>query len=107
MGVVTGAGAGAPVGALAVAAAVPAGAVVLPCVVALADTVPPGAFADLASALGVATEPPTPTEAAADGVFTDAPLVLVPCAEATDTHKSDASIARAAFRSLITEPSRQ
>ena len=88
-----------------------AGAVAL-CVVALAEGAAAGAFADLASAdalaaPGRATDPPAVAEAAAAGAFADAPPVVVPCADATDIHKSDASIARAAFRTLITEPSRQ
>jgi hypothetical protein len=99
-------------GAVAAGAPLVAGGGVALCVVAVADAAAAGAFADLASAEalaepGRATDPPAVAEAAAAGVFAGAPLVVVPCADATDIHKSDASSARAAFRTLITEPSRQ
>ncbi len=95
------------VGGAALVAGPATGALVAPCVVAPAEAAVPGAFAELAPAEalapGTATDPPT--DADAPGAFADAPLVDVACADATDTHKSDASIPRAAFRSLITEPS--
>jgi hypothetical protein len=87
------------------AAAVVDGAGLALCVVALAEADVAGAFADLASAEalpGSATDPPTLAEAAPLGGL----LVVVLCADATDTHTSDASTA-AAFRTLITEPSRE
>jgi hypothetical protein len=61
------------------------------------------AFADPDAAVGAAAEEPpalTPTEPVAPAFWAEAPPV-------TDTNTIDASTANAAFRSLITEPSRQ
>lgn len=75
----------------AAAEAADAGAVAL-CVEV--DALPPGAL------------PPIGAEEAEAAGFVVAP-VLAPCADARDTQTSDARIARAVFRRLITEPSRE